>query len=107
MSSTFPSTLAAERVVITEINFKMADCRKPPSFEDKPYERYIEELKAWTFATDLSKEKQGLAVALSFSENDPFHIRDRIFSELKIEDLTKETSMATLVEVMDKLFKMS
>ena len=69
-------TLVAERVAITEINFKMADYKKHPSFEDKPYEHWIEELKAWTFVTDLLKGKQGLAMALSFSENDPSHIRD-------------------------------
>ena len=44
-------------------------------------------------------------MALSFSENDPSHIRDKIFSELRIEDLKKETGMAILVEFMDKLFK--
>ena len=83
----------------------MAGYKKPPSFEDKPYEHYIEELKAWTFVTDLAKEKQGPAVALSFSENDPSHIRAKIFSDLKIEGLEKETGMAALVEFMDKLFK--
>ena len=61
----------------------MTDYKKNPSFEDKLYERYIEELKAWIFVTDLSKEKQGLAVALSFSENVPSQIRDKIFSNLK------------------------
>ena len=91
------NTPQAERAVISEINFKMADCKKSPSFEDKTYECYIEELKAWTFVTDLSKEKQRLAVAILFSENDPFHTREKIFSELKIEDLKKETGMATLV----------
>ena len=35
----------------------------------------------------------------------PSHIRDNIFSELKIENLKNETGMATLVEFMDKLFK--
>ena len=29
-------------------------------------------------------------VVLSFSENDPSHIRDKIFSELKIDDLKNE-----------------
>ena len=83
----------------------MADYKKPPSFEGKPYERYIEELKAWTFVTDLAKEKQAFAVALSFSENDPSHIRDKIFCELKIDNLKKETGMETLVEFINKLFK--
>ena len=65
----------------------------------------IKELKAWTSVTDLMKEKQGAAVALSFSENDLSQIRDEIFNELEIEVLKKETGMATLIEFMGKLFK--
>ena len=51
---------------------KKMSYKYPPVFDgtSKPYDRYIEELKAWCIVTDLNKAKQGLAVALSLSEND-------------------------------------
>ena len=44
----------------------------------KPYERYIDKLKAWTFVTELAKEKQGFAVVLSFPESNESQIRDKV-----------------------------
>ena len=83
----------------------MANYKKKTAFEDKPYERYIEELKALTFATDLAKEKQGLAVALSFPESDESQIRDKVFSEVKMDDLKKADGIDILINFMDNLFK--
>ena len=83
----------------------MADYKKPPAFGDKPYERYIEEQKAWAFVTELAKEKQGLAVALSFPESDESQIRDKVFSEVKMDDLKKADGIDTLIIFMDNLFK--
>ena len=46
--------------------------KTPPAFdvESKSYSRWVEELKAWTELTDVKKDKQGLAVALSLPEKD-------------------------------------
>ena len=44
----------------------MANYKEPPTFRDKHYERYIHELNALTFITELEKDKQTIAVALSF-----------------------------------------
>ena len=70
----------------------MESYKKPPSFGDKPYEWYIEELKAWSILTEVSKNKQAVAVALSFPDNDSTQIRDKMFNEVKIKDLNKEDS---------------
>ena len=83
----------------------MASYKKPPVFGDKAYERYVEELRGWAMVTDLDAKKQAVAVALSFEENDPRQIRDKIFSELKLEDLNKEDGMVTLITFLDKLYK--
>ena len=42
-------------------------CKTPPAFDtdSKPYNRWIEEIKAWVELTELAKVKQGLALALS------------------------------------------
>ena len=63
----------------------MSEYKNPPKFNStsKPYERYIEELRAWCIVTELDKNKRGLAVALSLPENDPSGIRDKILMKSK------------------------
>ena len=80
--------------------------KAPPVFSsEKPYSRYFDELEAWSFVTDLPKEKQGLVIALSLPKNDSTQIRDKVFSELKIQDLKKENGVDTLVSFLDNIFK--
>ena len=83
----------------------MPNYKKPPTFGDKPYERCIEELNAWTFITELEKDKQAIAVPLSFPENDESHIRDKVFSEINMDDLKQEDGIQTLITFMDGIFK--
>ena len=85
----------------------MSEYKNPPKFNStsKPYKRYIEELQAWCIVTELDKNKRGLAVALSLPENDPSGIRDKIFNEIKIEDLNRDAGIDALIIYMDKLFK--
>ena len=71
----------------------------------KSYDRYIEELKAWSIVTDLEPPKQAVAVALSFPDSDPTQVKDKLFNELKIEELNTDGGMALLIGFMDKLFK--
>ena len=55
----------------------MSAYKNPPEFSSKkPYDQYVEELKAWFIITDLTKGKQG--VALSLLESDSFGIRYKI-----------------------------
>ncbi|XP_057302644.1 uncharacterized protein LOC130636814 [Hydractinia symbiolongicarpus] len=78
----------------------------PPVFNDKkPYNRYVDELKAWTLLIDLEKQKQGIAVALSLPKEDSTQVRDKVFSEISIADLNKEDGIDTLIAFMDNLFK--
>ena len=80
----------------------------PPIFDStsKLYERYLEELKAWCIlVTNLNKAKQGLEVALSLPENDFSGFRDKVFNEIKIQDLNKDTSVELLIKNLDSLFK--
>lgn len=83
----------------------MANYKKPPAFGEKSYDRYIEELKAWSIVTDLEPPKQAVAVALSFPDSDPTQVKDKLFNELKIEELNTDGGMALLIGFMDKLFK--
>ena len=49
---------------------------KPPQFKEKNYERYKLELQAWREITDIAKEKQGIAIALSLPEDTECNIRE-------------------------------
>ena len=56
----------------------------------KPYDQYVEESKAWCIITDLTKDKQGVAVALSLPDSGSSVIRNKVFSELTLDDLKKK-----------------
>ena len=81
--------------------------KSPPVFNStsKLYDRYIEELKAWCIVTDLNKPKKDLAVALSLPESDASGVRDKVFDEIKLQDLNKDISVELLIEYLDSLFK--
>ena len=83
----------------------MPNYKQPPIFKDKPYEQYIEELKGWTYITELEKSKQAIAVALSFLQNDSTHMRDKVFSEIKVDELKEDDGMDKLIKFMDNIYK--
>ena len=50
----------------------------PPSFnKGKNYGRFRKKLLAWTEITDLRKDKQGIAIALSLPEEDESQTREK------------------------------
>ena len=78
----------------------------PPSLTGKSYERYRMKLEAWREITTLEKSKQGIAIALSFPEDDEHGIREKVFDELTIADLKTDTGLDTLITFLDaKLLK--
>ena len=64
----------------------MATRIDPPNLRSKPYELYTQELLDWREVTELRKEKQGVAIALSLSENYKNQIREKVFEQISIED---------------------
>ena len=81
--------------------------KTPPAFDtdSKPCNRWIEKVKAWVELTDLAKAKQGLALALSLPEKDSSTIRDKVFSDVSLEDLKSDDGVKKLIKFMDNLFK--
>ena len=74
----------------------------PPDFKkSKSYERYKTELLAWREITELKKEKQGIAIALSLPEDDSENIREKVFDDIPLEDLKKEDGLDTLIAFLD------
>lgn len=81
----------------------MSDNIKPPLYsKTKGYERYKLELLAWKEITKVEKAKQGILIALSLPEDDESGIRERVFDEVKLEDLKKDTGLDSLISYMDK-----
>ena len=93
-------------VVSVTFSVIMAMRIKPPEFRGKSYECYRRELEAWREVTELEKKKPGIAIALSFPEDDEYGIRGKDFDELKIDDLKTDTGLDTLITFLDtKLLK--
>ena len=78
---------------------------KPPSLTAKPYELYILELLAWREVTEISQEKQGIVIALSLPENDRYRIREKVFSEIKLDNLKRKDGLDILIKFLDKHLK--
>jgi len=70
--------------------------------KSKSYELYKQELFAWSEITDLDKKKRGVAIALTLPEDDESKIREKVFDQIKLDDLKKDTGFDTLLEFLDK-----
>lgn len=77
----------------------------PPDYiKCKNYERYKQELLAWKRVTEVDKKKQAIAIALSLPADgeEETGIREKVFEELKLEDLEKDNGLDTLIAFFDK-----
>ena len=78
--------------------------RIPPVFsESKPYNRWVDEIKVWQSVTDLEEKKQAPAIALSFPEESS--VRDKVFSELGVDNLNVDNGVDVLIRFLDKIYK--
>ena len=66
------------------------------------YELWKQETLAWTVKPDLGKEKQAVAVALNLPGDGKNKIKEKVFCELKLDDLNSENGMCILFEFLDK-----
>ena len=69
----------------------------------KSYDQYVEELRAWCIVTDLAKEKQGVAIALSLAESDPSGVLDKVFNEIALANLNNGGAN-TLINYFNRSF---
>ena len=78
--------------------------RTPPKFsENKPYSRWVDEIKVWQTVTELEPKKQGPAIALSLPEDST--VRDKVFSELGVDILNSDDGVKQLLLYLDKIYK--
>ena len=74
----------------------------PPIFNKrKNYERLRQELTAWKEITDLSKDKQGIAIPLSLPD-DESQIREKVFDQIPVADLKRDDGLIVLLNFLDQ-----
>ena len=66
------------------------------------YELWKLQTQAWTVVTELSKEKQAVAVALNLPEDDKRKIKEKVIGELELDVLNSENGMSVLFEFLDR-----
>ena len=72
-----------------------------PTFnKGKNYERFRQELPAWKERTELSKDKQGIALALSRQEDDESQIREKVYDQIPV-DLESDDGLTILLNFLD------
>ena len=57
---------------------------------------------AWKEITDLAKNKQGIAVALSLPEDDEHQIKDKVFDQIFLDHLKSDFGLNILIAFLDK-----
>ena len=67
------------------------------------YTRWINELMFWEKMTKIDAKEKGLAVALSLPVNSD--IRDKVFTEMTVDDLNVENGLQKLITFLDKEYR--
>ena len=81
----------------------MATEFSPPTLTEKTdYELWKLETHAWTVVTDISEEKQAVAVALNLPGDDKRKIKEKVFDELGLSVLNSENGMSNLFDFLDR-----
>ena len=75
----------------------------PPNLTSVPYELYEQKLLAWREVTDLSKEKQGVAIALSLPEEDKNKIQEKVFNQIGLDQLKRDDGLDILIQYLDSI----
>ena len=83
----------------------MATKIDPLNLKTKGHELYRQELLALREVTDIRKDKQGVAIALSLPEDDKTQIREKVFEQISLDDLKKEDGLNTLITFFDSHLK--
>ena len=72
---------------------RMTAINPPLLTKRKSFEQWKLETLAWTEITDLSSEKQAIAVALLLPEDHESKIAEKVFGQLELGELKKENGI--------------
>ena len=77
----------------------------PPGLASKSYELYKQELLAWREVTEVCRSKQGIVLALTLPNEEPFKVRENVLNDLSLDELKRENGLDTLIEYLDVYLK--
>ena len=80
---------------------KMATKITLPNLTSVPYELYKQKVLAWREVTDLNKDKQDVAVALSLPEEDKTKIQKKVFNKIGLDKLKQDDGLDTLIQFLE------
>ena len=69
----------------------------------KAYDRYKTELSLWKTITTVPAKKLGPVVALSLPDDHESRIKDKVFEQMTIEELSSDTGYDDLIKLMDSI----
>ena len=61
----------------------------PPGLSSKLFENHKQQILEWREVTDVCRTKHSIVIALSLPEDDRFHIKDKVFTDISLDDLKK------------------
>ena len=73
----------------------------PPGLASKSYELYKQELLAWREVTEVCRSKQGIVIALTLPNEEPFKVRENVLNNLSLDELKGENGLDTLIQYLD------
>ena len=73
----------------------------PPGLASKSYELYKQELLAWREVTEVCRSKQGIVIALTLPNEEPFKVRENVLNNLSLDELKRENGLDTLIQYLD------
>ena len=73
----------------------------PPGLASKSYELYKQELLAWREVTEVCRSKQGIVIALTLPNEEPFRVRENVLNDLSLDELKRENGLDTLIQYLD------
>lgn len=82
---------------------KMATKINPSNLTSVAYELYKQKLLAWHGVIDLSKDKQGVAIALSLPEEDNNRIQEKVFNQIGLDQLKRDDGFDILIRFLDSI----
>ena len=77
----------------------------PPGLASKSYELYKQELLAWREVTEVCRSKQGIVIALTLPNEEPFKVRENVLNNLSLDELKRENGLDTLIQYLDVYLK--
>lgn len=76
----------------------------PVLTKNRTYEQFKRETLAWSQMTEFREERQAIVVALNIPEELEQMIREKVFDEIRLDDLKSKNRLSILFDLLDNHF---